>query len=208
MLDSFLHQIISSYDKHIHEHDELTWSLCFLSGARAVSAGAGRWVSHSLTTSHLTSSHHNSTTARDCLCSRAGRGLQGVRLRSGRLSELQGSGRVHADDGLHAHRDGAAGDHSADQDETSVSAHTNTIINWCIIYQGLRSPAVSVCSVGGLMDFDDFCELMGPRMMVETADMLGLKELKSSFSQVQSQPHLSLHRYICYTKIYTVPKIF
>ncbi|XP_073692640.1 calcium-binding protein 4 [Garra rufa] len=37
--------------------------------------------------------------------------------------------------------------------------------------------------LGGLMDFDDFCELMGPRMMVETADMLGLKELKSSFSQ-------------------------
>uniref|UniRef100_A0A672KTS0 Calcium-binding protein 2-like n=2 Tax=Sinocyclocheilus grahami TaxID=75366 RepID=A0A672KTS0_SINGR len=37
--------------------------------------------------------------------------------------------------------------------------------------------------LGGLMDFDDFCELMGPRMMVETADMLGLKELKSSFCQ-------------------------
>ncbi|KAK7171301.1 hypothetical protein R3I94_001293 [Phoxinus phoxinus] len=37
--------------------------------------------------------------------------------------------------------------------------------------------------LGGLMDFDDFCELMGPRMMVETADMLGLKELKSSFLQ-------------------------
>ncbi|XDV19579.1 hypothetical protein PO909_025026 [Leuciscus waleckii] len=37
--------------------------------------------------------------------------------------------------------------------------------------------------LGGLMDFDDFCELMGPRMMVETADMLGLKEIKSSFLQ-------------------------
>ncbi|KAL7841246.1 hypothetical protein SRHO_G00249370 [Serrasalmus rhombeus] len=37
--------------------------------------------------------------------------------------------------------------------------------------------------LGGLMDFDDFCELMGPRMMVETAHMLGLKELKSSFKQ-------------------------
>ncbi|XP_056091659.1 calcium-binding protein 2 [Rhinichthys klamathensis goyatoka] len=37
--------------------------------------------------------------------------------------------------------------------------------------------------LGGLMDFDDFCELMGPRMMVETADMLGLKEIKSSFHQ-------------------------
>ncbi|KAK3523481.1 hypothetical protein QTP86_033981 [Hemibagrus guttatus] len=37
--------------------------------------------------------------------------------------------------------------------------------------------------LGGLMDFDDFCELMGPRMMVETAHMLGLKELKCSFKQ-------------------------
>ncbi|XP_062305367.1 calcium-binding protein 2 [Osmerus eperlanus] len=37
--------------------------------------------------------------------------------------------------------------------------------------------------MGGLMDFDDFCELMGPRMMSETVDMLGLKELKSAFQQ-------------------------
>ncbi|MCI4394849.1 hypothetical protein PGIGA_G00173560 [Pangasianodon gigas] len=37
--------------------------------------------------------------------------------------------------------------------------------------------------LGGLMDFDDFCELMGPRMMVETAHMLGLKELECSFKQ-------------------------
>lgn len=37
--------------------------------------------------------------------------------------------------------------------------------------------------MGGLMDFDDFCELMGPRMTQETADMMGLKELQSSFQQ-------------------------
>lgn len=41
-------------------------------------------------------------------------------------------------------------------------------------------------AVGGLMDFDDFCELMGPRMMVETAHMLGIKELQCSFRQVPS----------------------
>lgn len=34
------------------------------------------------------------------------------------------------------------------------------------------------------MDFEDFTELMGPRMMGETADMLGLKELQSAFVQV------------------------
>ncbi|KAM6909049.1 calcium-binding protein 2-like [Xenentodon cancila] len=37
--------------------------------------------------------------------------------------------------------------------------------------------------MGGLMDFEDFTELMGPRMMGETTDMLGLKELKSAFLQ-------------------------
>lgn len=39
-------------------------------------------------------------------------------------------------------------------------------------------------TVGGLMDFEDFVELMGPRMMGETAHMLGLKELQSAFVQV------------------------
>ncbi|KAM6895201.1 calcium-binding protein 5-like [Lycodopsis pacificus] len=37
--------------------------------------------------------------------------------------------------------------------------------------------------MGGLMDFEDFTELMGPRMMGETAHMLGLKELQSAFIQ-------------------------
>jgi len=34
------------------------------------------------------------------------------------------------------------------------------------------------------MDFEDFTELMAPRLMGETVDMLGLKELKSAFVQV------------------------
>lgn len=34
------------------------------------------------------------------------------------------------------------------------------------------------------MDFEDFVELMGPRMLGETAHMLGLKELQSAFVQV------------------------
>lgn len=49
--------------------------------------------------------------------SRAAAGLQGVRLRPGRVPELQGRGGVHEDHGLHAHGDGAAGDSPADQDE-------------------------------------------------------------------------------------------
>lgn len=35
------------------------------------------------------------------------------------------------------------------------------------------------------MDFEDFVELMGPRMLGETAHMLGLKELQSAFVQVR-----------------------
>ncbi|KAF7217862.1 calcium-binding protein 4 [Nothobranchius furzeri] len=36
---------------------------------------------------------------------------------------------------------------------------------------------------GGHVDFDDFCELMGPRMLSETAHMIGLKELRCAFKQ-------------------------
>ncbi|XP_076026907.1 calcium-binding protein 2-like [Genypterus blacodes] len=37
--------------------------------------------------------------------------------------------------------------------------------------------------MGGLMDLEDFTEMMGPRMMGETAHMVGLKELQSAFVQ-------------------------
>ncbi|KAK7929643.1 hypothetical protein WMY93_006038 [Mugilogobius chulae] len=36
---------------------------------------------------------------------------------------------------------------------------------------------------GGHVDFDDFCELMGPRMVAETAHMVGLNELRCAFKQ-------------------------
>uniref|UniRef100_A0A8D0D3S1 Calcium binding protein 4 n=1 Tax=Sander lucioperca TaxID=283035 RepID=A0A8D0D3S1_SANLU len=36
---------------------------------------------------------------------------------------------------------------------------------------------------GGHVDFEDFCELMGPRMLAETAHMVGLKELRCAFKQ-------------------------
>uniref|UniRef100_A0AAQ5XJQ7 Calcium binding protein 4 n=1 Tax=Amphiprion ocellaris TaxID=80972 RepID=A0AAQ5XJQ7_AMPOC len=39
---------------------------------------------------------------------------------------------------------------------------------------------------GGHVDFDDFCELMGPRMLAETAHMVGLKELRCAFKQSHS----------------------
>ncbi|KAJ8342079.1 hypothetical protein SKAU_G00320070 [Synaphobranchus kaupii] len=34
---------------------------------------------------------------------------------------------------------------------------------------------------GGRVDFEDFVELMGPKMLAETADMIGVKELRDAF---------------------------
>nr|XP_003218022.2 PREDICTED: calcium-binding protein 2 [Anolis carolinensis] len=36
---------------------------------------------------------------------------------------------------------------------------------------------------GGKVDFDDFVELMGPKMLAETADMIGMKELRDAFRE-------------------------
>lgn len=42
-----------------------------------------------------------------------------------------------------------------------------------------------VCSLGGgRVDFEDFVELMGPKMLAETADMIGVKELRDAFREV------------------------
>lgn len=35
------------------------------------------------------------------------------------------------------------------------------------------------------MDFDDFVELMGPKLLAETADMIGVKELRDAFREVR-----------------------
>ncbi|CAL8304569.1 unnamed protein product [Arctogadus glacialis] len=36
---------------------------------------------------------------------------------------------------------------------------------------------------GGKVDFEDFVELMGPKMLAETADMIGIKELRDAFKE-------------------------
>ncbi|XP_074854264.1 calcium-binding protein 2-like isoform X2 [Carettochelys insculpta] len=36
---------------------------------------------------------------------------------------------------------------------------------------------------GGKVDFEDFVELMGPKMLAETADMIGVKELRDAFRE-------------------------
>lgn len=39
--------------------------------------------------------------------------------------------------------------------------------------------------VGGHVDFEDFVQLMGPKLLAETADMIGIKELKDAFREVR-----------------------
>ncbi|XP_030041864.1 calcium-binding protein 2 [Microcaecilia unicolor] len=39
---------------------------------------------------------------------------------------------------------------------------------------------------GGKVDFEDFVELMGPKMLAETADMIGMKELRDAFREFDS----------------------
>uniref|UniRef100_A0A3Q3VZX2 EF-hand domain-containing protein n=1 Tax=Mola mola TaxID=94237 RepID=A0A3Q3VZX2_MOLML len=39
--------------------------------------------------------------------------------------------------------------------------------------------------IGGRVDFEDFVELMGPKMLAETADMIGVKELRDAFKELQ-----------------------
>ncbi|XP_031762361.1 calcium-binding protein 1 [Xenopus tropicalis] len=41
-------------------------------------------------------------------------------------------------------------------------------------------------SLGGKVDFDDFVELMGPKLLAETADMIGVKELRDAFREFDS----------------------
>lgn len=40
-------------------------------------------------------------------------------------------------------------------------------------------------AVGGRVDFQDFVELMAPKLLAETAGMIGVKELKDAFKEVR-----------------------
>lgn len=48
-------------------------------------------------------------------------------------------------------------------------------------------------TVGGRVDFEDFVELMTPKLLAETAGMIGLKELKEAFREVSSKYLFSLY---------------
>lgn len=44
---------------------------------------------------------------------------------------------------------------------------------------------ICLVTVGGRVDFEDFLELMTPKLLAETAGMIGLKELKDAFKEVR-----------------------
>lgn len=58
------------------------------------------------------------------------------------------------------------------------------------------------------MDFEDFVELMGPRMLGETAHMLGLKELESAFVQVGSSQRGTRGVLLCFASVLTIFCLF
>ena len=47
------------------------------------------------------------------------------------------------------------------------------------------SPDLPLLSpVGGRVDFDDFVELMTPKLLAETAGMIGVQEMRDAFKEV------------------------
>lgn len=48
------------------------------------------------------------------------------------------------------------------------------------------------------MDFDDFVELMGPKLLAETADMIGVKELRDAFREVDEFLYYNLIKQFWY----------
>lgn len=58
--------------------------------------------------------------------------------------------------------------------------------------QGWDTEAVpSLGTVGGRVDFEDFVQMMGPKLREETAHMVGVRELKIAFREVWLQGYYS-----------------
>lgn len=69
--------------------------------------------------------------------------------------------------------------------------HRNTIVKYFILVHHHRktNALLKLCyqnliAVGGRVDFEDFVDLMTPKLLDETAGMIGLKELKDAFKEV------------------------
>lgn len=64
-------------------------------------------------------------------------------------------------------------------------AHSHYLISYVF---SLRNIDISLFFlVGGHVDFEDFVGLMGPKLLAETADMIGIKELRNAFKEVSGE---------------------
>ncbi|XP_030131274.2 calcium-binding protein 2 isoform X2 [Taeniopygia guttata] len=97
-------------------------------------------------------------------------------------------------------RSGAPGSGTGDPEDMLDAAQTPPMQGYSVL-QGLVGPACiflrqsiaitqrdrelrpEEIEAGGKVDFDDFVELMGPKMLAETADMIGIKELRDAFRE-------------------------
>jgi hypothetical protein len=55
---------------------------------------------------------------------------------------------------------------------------------WKLSACGIIANHVSSSSVGGRVDFEDFVELMTPKLLAETAGMIGVQEMRDAFKEV------------------------
>lgn len=69
-------------------------------------------------------------------------------------------------------------------DLTSLGSVTPRTWRWRRPRRLLSERSFLFAPVGGHVDFDDFVELMGPKLLAETADMIGVKELRDAFREV------------------------
>lgn len=83
----------------------------------------------------------------------------------------------------------------------SKSMEVPSICHVLITYFVLDSLLISVClyvccAVGGRVDFQDFVDLMTPKLLAETAGMIGLNELKEAFKEVNNTSNKFTTSYI------------
>lgn len=86
---------------------------------------------------------------------------------------------------------------SQNQDRTFLGfsqwcCSTRSLFKLCFWLLPAYSWIICLIIVGGRVDFEDFVELMTPKLLAETAGMIGLKELKDAFKEVSSTNLFSL----------------
>lgn len=64
---------------------------------------------------------------------------------------------------------------------SSLEGQSEVMEGWAY---GVSPDLRLLSSVGGRVDFDDFVELMTPKLLAETAGMIGVQEMRDAFKEV------------------------